>query len=154
MTKLQKFNNKLHLLQNKVIEDAKKLDGTLIKRVEDKHDNLKDYEIDLEIVFYLKDDDKEYVEDEDNILITLNEGIKGISTDKHQEHRWGDTNHNKLQNVNHPYIGRDEHHCWLFYRLYLYNKLSWGDILRIGSIWAEIKVHYQYCDIINQKGIR
>lgn len=41
-------------------------------------------------------------------------------------------------------IHKDEYHCWWFHCLYDHNHLEFSDILKIGSIWSDIKVYYQY----------
>ena len=147
MTELLKLNNRLHLFQNKIIKEAKKLDSELIKRVEDENDELEDYEIDLELSLYLKEDDKEYKEDDDNIIMTLNDYVKGIS-DKECDYPWDDTNHNEFHIRNNPHNMKDEHHCWFYHCLYDHTELTWDDMLRIGSFWMDIHVHYQYSDNI------
>jgi lysyl-tRNA synthetase class I len=143
LQKLQEFNKRLHTTQEKILREAIKLDDELIKRVEDADDLLDDYEMELEIAFYLKEDDPSYEEDEDNILETLNEYLKGISqTDIKTDHRWS-ANHNEfIHHKNHPM--KDDFHCWLYHCLYDHTDLKWEDILRIGTIWIDIKVDYQY----------
>jgi len=143
LQKLQEFNKRVHTTQEKILNEAIKLDDELIKRVEDADDLLDDYEIELEIAFYLKEDDPSYEEDEDNILETLNEYLKGISQiDIKTDHRWS-SNHNEfLHQTNHPM--KDQFHCWLYHCLYDHTHLNWEDILRIGTIWIDIKVDYQY----------
>lgn len=39
---------------------------------------------------------------------------------------------------------RNEYYCWWFYCLYDHNNLQFEDILKIGKIWIDIKVYYQY----------
>jgi hypothetical protein len=151
--KLIEFNSRLHTLQNKVIKEAKTVNAQLIKRVQDTEDLLDDYELELDISYWLKEDDKDFVEDEDNILATHTEYLKEISLEDDKDSWcWGDTNHNIFENSDH--IMSDEHHCWLYKCLYEHltnhngsvKKLSFDDILRIGAIWADLKVTYQYFD--------
>ncbi len=117
MSELLKFNKKLDLFQNRISKEVKKIDKELSKRVYDKSDELDDYEIELEITFWLKEGDIEYKEHNDNILLTLNIYLKGIGTSKRENRR-------------------------LFDSLELERK----DILRIGHFWADIKVSYQYVE--------
>jgi len=151
--KLIKFNSRLHTLQNKIIKEAKTVDAQLIKRVQDPEDLLDDYELELDISYWLKEDDKDFVEDEDNILATHNEYLKEISLENDKKNWcWGDRNHNIFENSDH--IMSDEHHCWLYHCLYDHlihpvgsaDRLSFDDILRIGLIWFDLKVTYQYFD--------
>ena len=76
---LLKLNLRLQNLQEKIIKEALKLDMELSKRVNDKTDILDDYEIELEINFILKEDDKEFKADDDNFVTVINEYLKGIS---------------------------------------------------------------------------
>jgi len=144
MTELLRFNNQLHLFQNRIIKEAKKLDSDLAKRIEDKNNKLQDYEIELELSFYLKEDDKEYKRDDDNIIMVLKDCVTGINDDFYYEYRWGETNHNEFHLRNDPDNMKDEHHCWFYRCLYDHTELTWDDILRIGSFWMDIHVRYQY----------
>ena len=53
--KLRGINQKLKELQDKLLAEAIKHDKALQLRVEDKNDSLRDYEIELHIVFYSKE---------------------------------------------------------------------------------------------------
>ena len=77
---LLKLNLRLQKLQEKIIKEALKLDMELSKRVNDKTDILDDYEIELEINFILKEDDKEFKEDDDNFITVIFEYLKGMSS--------------------------------------------------------------------------
>ncbi len=147
---LLKFNNQLHLFQDRIIKEAKKLDSELVKRVEDENDELEDYEIELELSFYLKEDDKEYKEDDDNIIMTLKDYVKGISDNHRDKFPWDNTNHNEFLFRNNHNM-KDEHYCWFYHCLYDHTELTWEDILRIGSFWMDIHVRYQYsADVKNE----
>ena len=147
MTELLKLNNRLHLFQKRIIKEVKKLDSELAKRVEDDNDELEDYEIDLELSFYLKVDDTEYKEEDDNIIMTMHEYVKGISDKERGDYPWDETNHNEFQHRDFHDM-KDEHHCWLYHCLYDHTELTWDDMLRIGSFWMDIHVCYQYSDNI------
>jgi hypothetical protein len=116
--------------------------------VEDKEDLLHDYEINLIISFYLKENDVHYDENEDNILVTLREYLKNISIDKKKNPwRWS-ANHNEFRGqTNH--LMKDENHCWLYHSLYDHTHLRLEDLLRIGTIWSDIEVCYQYVDAVD-----
>jgi len=149
MTELLKFNNQLHISQNKIIKEVRKLDRELTKKVEDKNDDMIDYEIDLELDFYLKEDDKEWKKGDDNIIMTLNEHLTGLTDERRDTYPWDDTNHNEFHIRYDPHNMKDEHHCWLYHCLYDHTELTWEDILRIGSFWIDIKVRYQYRTDVN-----
>ena len=69
----------------------------LSKRVADKEDILDDYEIELELRFILKEDDKEFKDDDDNFITIINEYLKGISK-KSDNYPWSlEDNHNDFR---------------------------------------------------------
>jgi hypothetical protein len=143
--RLLKLNLRLQNLQEKIIKEAVKLDIELSKRVAYKEDILDDYEIELELRFILKEEDKEFKEEDDNFITVINEYLKGISK-KSDIYPWNlEDNHNNFRaGSNHPM--RDEYHCLWFHCLYDHNHLSWEDMLRIGEFWSDLKVTYQYFD--------
>jgi hypothetical protein len=142
---LRILNERLLKLQEKIIKEAIKIDMELSKRVANKEDVLDDYEIELEINFILKEDDKEFKEDDDNFITVILEYLKGISK-KSDNYPWKlEDNHNDFRACkNHPM--QNEYHCWWFHCLYDHNHLSWKDMLRIGEFWSDLKVKYQYFD--------
>ena len=111
----------------------------------DETDILDDYEIDLKIHFILRKDDKNYKEDDDNFVTEINEYLKGISK-KSDSYPWSlEDNHNEYRAwENHPM--QNKYHCWWFHCLYDHNHLEWEDMLKIGEIWSDLKVYYQYFD--------
>jgi hypothetical protein len=142
---LLKVNDRLQKLQTKLINEAVKIDKYLIDRIKDPDDSLYDYEIELEINCYLKEDDPDYLENEDNIISKLSESLKGISQSKEKnDWRWN-ANHNEfLHWAHHPM--NQEDHCWLYHCLYDHSHLSWKNILKVGILWSDIIVQYQYID--------
>ena len=87
ITKTQKeelkiLNQRLLKLQEKILKEAIKIDEELLKRVEDKNDLLDDYEIEFELIFILKQSDKEFNEDNDNFITTITEYVKKVSKNK------------------------------------------------------------------------
>ena len=143
--KLLQLNLGLQNLQEKIIKEAVKLDIELSKRVADETDILDDYEIDLKIHFILRKDDENYKEDDDNFVTEINEYLKGISK-KLDSYPWSlEDNHNEYWAwENHSM--QNKYHCWWFHCLYDHNHLEWKDMLKIGEIWTDLKVYYQYFD--------
>ena len=101
---------------------------------------------------YLREDDPEYSEDEDSILATLS-----------------CFDHIGFEDENDNYDYKDPggwflpfRHCALFHALYdhIFPRLHWGDILRIGTVWVDIKVDHQKQydletgELIRDNGIR
>ena len=79
---LKILNQRLLKLQEKILKEAIKIDEELLKRVEDKNDLLDDYEIEFELIFILKQSDKEFNEDNDNFITTITEYLKKVSKNK------------------------------------------------------------------------
>ncbi len=138
---LMNINKKLIEIEKVISKEFIKLNTDADKRLNDKNDWVEDYEIEAIITFYLKEDDPDYKEDDDNILVELTEYGKG---ERHKEKdAWGlndGNNHNDLFEE-HPML--DEHHCWLYHSLYDHTELGWSNMLRIGSIWLDIDIEYQ-----------
>lgn len=138
LNELQILNDRLKKLQDKLLKEAIKLDKKLLKRVADKNDFLYDYEIEIEISFYLK-------ENEENIFSTIEEYLKNISLNKDKDiWKWSGNHNEFFGKTNHSMI--NEYHCWWFHCLYDHNNLEFEDILKIGKIWSDIKVYYQYLE--------
>lgn len=141
---LYKLNSRLQTLQVKLFSEAIKIDSELNNRVINLDDSLDDYELTIEISFFLNENDLVYKKDEDNILATITEYVKGISQKEDKYPYTLEVNHNEFQNWKHPMS--DEYHCWWYHCLYDHNNLSWEDMKKIGVIWSDIKVQYQYFD--------
>lgn len=144
---LRAFNKRLIKVQENISTEAIKLDKQLQLRVDDENDSMIDYEIDLELSFYLKDDDPEY-RDDDCIISTIKYRLKDISSEKEHFEDILDTS------INHyDYFKKDDladiSKSWLFFKLRYHDEISWQDMLRIGTIWTDINVSYQYWDKYN-----
>ena len=115
IAKLQTLNERVQNLQNKYIKEAIKIDSELFKRVQDKEDILDDYELEIVVEFYLK-------EDEDTIITTLCDYGKRISQQDKEKLKWQwEGNHNEFTGWINCQI-RDENHCWWYHCLYSYHK--------------------------------
>jgi len=91
--KLQILNTRLKNLETKLLSEALKLDEELSRRVANKDDILDDYEIEIELQFYLKEND---------VPIILSESLKGISKDT-SKLLGLEENHNEFRGwENHP----------------------------------------------------
>jgi len=142
LNKLKQINKRLTELQEKILYEAVAIDKELIKRVQNKEDPLDDYEIEYKIDFVLKEDDPKYKQDEDNFLASIIGYVKGVSIDYPAYPYRAQDNHNEFQNWDHEM--KDEKHCWWYHELYDHKGLDFEDILRIGLIWSDIDVTYQY----------
>ncbi len=141
---LQHINAHLTRIEQYVKPATRALSADLDARVENPDDWLCDYEIELEVSFWLRQDDPAYREDDDNIVVTLRESLKHLRED--DAFGIGD-------GMNHNDVPPDsslapafwaEHHCWLYHCLYDHSGLRWNDLLRIGHIWVDMQVIHQY----------
>jgi len=116
-------------------------------RVFNPDDWLSDYELELEVTFWLREDDPAFKEEVDNILATLHESLKRL---RHPEDHWGlddGVNYNIAHAIDgHPM--QDELHCWLYHYLYDHTPLTPEGLLRIGHIWVNLSVIYQHTAVV------
>ena len=127
---IEKINKALASYQDILIRDAKMLENRLKARVEGGF--IEDYAMEFRLVFYLREDDPDYDENDDNFLAIINEPIVPGEMSK-QKSRW-------TQNCN-EYFGSSVYFDSKAYFCYLFaafnnnthiNKIK--DILRIGSV--------------------
>lgn len=142
---LQILNTRLKSLETKLLNEAIKIDDELSRRVVDKADFLDDYEMEVKIELYLQKDENDSEDDEDVMLVFLNESLKGISKDCNKLDRFGKNNNEFLGLTNHPM--KDENHSWWYHCLYDHTNLKFNDLTKIGIIWSDIQVSYQYQDL-------
>ena len=142
---VQQLNERLAAIEHHVQREATALNSQLQTRVQDPVDWLSDYEIELEVTVWLREDDPAYQEDDDNILAALRESLKPVFAPRVLL-RDG-TNYNAFQQMDgHPM--QKEVHCYLYHRLYGHTDLWFDDMLRIGRIWVDIQVWYQHtCEV-------
>jgi len=140
---LMRLNEILAKTEKNIKKEALSLMVDYQRKVDDEAEWIADYEADVDISFWLKESDPAFDEDQDNILVVLNEPLKHCHEGDIEYYLGGNVNHNEFQHwPDHPM--KDEFHCWLYHCLYDHTELGWIDILRIGSIWVEIK-----CDLQN-----
>lgn len=136
---LLEFNDSLRKLEDKFnpIIDAKLQE--LQARVADPSDWLMEFNLTLFITFYLREDDLEYEEDDDNILMGFQQRFfENAPLDL----EWGFG----ATHVDHAVPIQDftdECHCYLYHQLYDHCYLDWRDMFRIGSLYVEIKIAEQ-----------
>ena len=126
----REINKALASYQDVLIRDAKILENRLKARVEGGF--IEDYTMEFRLVFYLREDDPDYDENDDNFLAIINEPIVPGEMSK-QKSRW-------TQNCNEyfgssVYFDSKAYFCYLF-AAFINNthirKIK--DILRIGSV--------------------
>ena len=127
---IEKINKALASYQDILIRDVKILENRLKAMVEGGF--IEDYTMEFRLVFYLREDDPDYDENDDNFLAIINEPIIPSEMSK-QKSRW-------TQNCNEyfgssVYFDKKAYFCYLF-SAFINNThiCKIKDILRIGSI--------------------
>lgn len=138
---LQALNESLRQIESKysVIMNAKC--NELRARVTDSSDWLMEFNLSFVITLCLREDDPDYKEDDDNIMIEIDE-IYRIPKSRDREQDWG-FGATQVDHAQSPESYPSEHHCWLYYQLYDHCNLDWSDLFRIGDIYVEIKIDEQ-----------
>lgn len=127
------LNDKLQIIEKQIIQKSSELNTILLGELSIKQDNMEDYELEVDVMFF--------IDDLDDAIFEINENLK-----------------HKLGKKSHSFIGNDEHYfyypkndfsksykcCGLFYYLYDKSALDINTILSIDAIWWDIKPRYQY----------
>ncbi|MGQ0621389.1 MAG: hypothetical protein ACT4QA_15950 [Panacagrimonas sp.] len=92
-----------------------------------------DYEVEIKMQFYLRDDDPAWIEDDDNILFEVDFVCEHMLC---SDLNWDIETHNEypLRGYRHPY---------LFHQLYAHADIQHRDLLRIGRIRTDVEVTVQ-----------
>ena len=137
--RLLSLNERLKQLENKFTPILTAKYNELKLREADHSDWMDDFNLSLEITFYLREDDDEYEEDDDNILMQIIE-LGFNQGDGIPDFGFGATHINHAENGGRY---KRECHCYLYHALYDHCNLDWRDLLRIGGIYVDIKVEEQ-----------
>lgn len=141
------INNRLRELEAILHARAMTLDAELSRRVADLDDWLDDYEIDAVFDFVLCNKDPAFRDDSDNILLRTVLQLKVVrGCEREYEYGFG------ALRVHHGELGydvTDQPHCWTYHDLYNHQGLYWFEIVRIGTILAELQVWEQTCRSID-----
>lgn len=126
---LQNLNELLSQLEKKFYPVMADKDRELRARVNDPSDWMQDFNLERVITFYLREDDSEYDENDDNILLQIEDiFIEDDDLD---------------MDFSEPRAFSGEKHCFLYHQLYDHFGLDWRDLLRIGSLYVDIKIEEQ-----------
>ena len=135
--RLENLNNRLTSLEKNIYNRAKEQNQVALKKLLDREDGIYDYEIEVEISFYIQEDE----------LISWHEMCKAYFLD--DTHHWNindKKNHNTASCCwKHTELNA-QNHCWLLHRLYDDFGISWNDIVKIETICFDVDVRYQYKD--------
>lgn len=132
---LQGLNESLREFENKysVIMDTKYIE--LQARVSDTSNWLMEFNLEYVITFYLRDDDPEYDEEDDNILMEIDNLYL-------PDRDWG-LGSTHVDHAEPRECFPCESHCFLYHELYGHCNLDWRDLFRIGAVYMEIKIEEQ-----------
>lgn len=149
------LNARLARLEESILKECVKLDNELQARSAGGDEFLNDYEIFVEVVFFMDDNHPAYYEDDvyhDAEVMVRLQGTpsmpgKGVAEEIQQDDYWGvgdEMDHNRILSrihPGHPLWGIP--HCRLFHELEHYSPMPMRHVGRIGMIWSEIKVLHQ-----------
>jgi hypothetical protein len=112
------------------------IEKSIYEKYEQIQSKYPDEDLTCEINFVLSENDPEWDDEDDNILTTL---------EHHQNEEYNPSgNWNDCPHLIKDEKGKPEHLCWLFHELYDHSGLAWDDLLRIGTIRAEMKLTFDY----------
>jgi hypothetical protein len=144
ITAIADLNARLTMIEADVVAEAKAINARLRSRLADPHDWLSDYELELHVSCWLREDDPLFKEDYDNVLAMHSTSLKFDEADPRRMQRvWYDNgeNYNGCQHVDgHPLS--HQHHCRLLYEIS--NQLGWEDLARVGTIWVDLQIYHQH----------
>ena len=134
---LKEFNQLLNNIQTMLVIQLERLQAELLKRFYGLQIEVYDFEIDVEIIYYLRKDDPEFTHVGEQIIAVRN-GV--FSAQVLGDFDWG-TKFEKQFGF--------KQHCWLFHELHNngtkeYPSLSVFDILRIGDLCVHITPQHPY----------
>ncbi len=136
LTKLQILNTYLLEYEKYLKVQIKEHIAFALNKVNNLNDWVNDFEgCEVELYFYLAENDPNYSDDNNNIIIIMSQ----MEYAKKEIYGLADgENHidTPLRN-NHPL---SDYHCWSFHGLYDHTQLTWKEILRIDSIDVNIKL--------------
>ncbi len=136
---LLKLNETLRQLEDKFLPilDAKYTE--LQTRVDDPLDWMNEFNLEYVITFYLREDDPEHEDEDDNILMEF-QSSHFVHEERERDWGFGATHIDHAVSV---ICLAGERHCYTFHQLYDNCPLDWRDLLRIGNLYVELKIDEQ-----------
>jgi len=129
---LMKFNQMMTQLEERYFPVLNAKFSQLTARVNDPSDWLADFNLEYFITFYLREDDPEFEEDDDNVLLIIPSSHFIHDT---CERGFGYTQ----EDYAHQACFRGEQHCYTYHQLYDHFDLGWSEFFRIGEVHFEMK---------------
>ena len=137
-SKLVGMNAVLADLEKKITVEVDRIRGLCEQRLASPQEPfLQDYEMDVEMAFYVREDHPACNHDLRDGVIAVPKFVGRMDIFRIDED-WND----------HSVDDRDRHHCWILHSLYVHTSppLSWHDILQINHVSVDVVVPYQRFD--------
>lgn len=152
-----RMNTRLTSLERKIKKECISLNKSLQERLAKGDKFLKDYEIEVEISYYMDRDRPEYYEDA-NAEIMMSHGVtvyaKDITeTEVSKKDYWGIGDRKNHNDAPPDYPLSVFRHCYLFHELFSHSPVPLKHFSRIGDIWTDIRVDYQNV-LRSRKGLK
>ncbi len=130
LTALRLMNTRLDEVGRKIKDATEQVESDLDARLANLGDQLRDYEVDVKLDFYLKNDDPGFSGD-DNTVSRV-EFLVGDPTDQYPDGYLDAMPHGQVFHTLHYYGGYDR------------SEVDYRDMLRIGTVWVDVVVRHQY----------
>jgi hypothetical protein len=145
VNELMKFNQEMASLEQSIAEEIQDLNTQAQNRVQSPKDWIIDYEFEVEIQFFIKEESVYFADlehlNKDRLLeaplvVLVHSAKKDTPAliEMNLKRDWCD-----LAQWN--FIGR---HCGIFHALYDHTDLNMLQLLELGSYWVDFKLTYQY----------
>ena len=153
--RLSTINSRLEDITDQIGQFATEIGASLDERLNHKDDCLYDYEIDAELSFVLREEDPGYCADSDNILKKLSLPMNNIDGPVKNWEIFGHEYPDGYEFERMPH-GRLFHALLKNYDFHsMQPPVGLLDILRIGSVWCDLVVRYQFnYDLTEDKWIK
>ncbi|MBF0192777.1 MAG: hypothetical protein HQL99_16820 [Magnetococcales bacterium] len=147
----QQLNHWLRQQEKDVLAYCRQLNAGMQQRLHSTEDPVSDYEIDIRVSFYVREDDPFYDDDDANrfdpdcdasLLWIFNDCVKS-HIQWFDENHWGwgdDHDHNDRLTAGASDVNN---HCAWFHELYDHAHLPMKHMTRIGKVWVDIQVQHQ-----------
>ena len=137
------LNNKLKIIESSIKQRGSVESQRAISKVLTQEGNISGYELDVEVSMHSKGKE---------LICRWYKDLKPLYLlDNIQEHQCNIANGINYNSTVPSYNNKKLHkqkHCWLLYSLYNDIGLSLTNILNIEYIWFDIKVKYQYVEVL------
>ena len=144
ITKFRKVNVRLREYEKVMKQEVENLYTYAQDRLVNKNDIVIDFEIEINLYFYLDEQHPAYNEDDSDNILTI---LYTTKYDIKCEHGFGDKkDHNTLPAREGTAMEHDKH-CAVFHALYDHTELHYQELLTIGSFELDIKLHLEYDEI-------